>query len=264
MCLRRTKDPYVKLYDNGFSPFARKVRMVLEHKRLEAEIVDALHQANRNALGAVNARLEVPTLVDGDTTVVNSADIVGYLEHRYPERPVHPSDPTARVKARAWERCSDTVVDAILVDISYWMWTRRPDAMPDGMHAAAQRDMLRIYDALERDLGDAEFLCGELSIADIALFPQLSAGKLLGVPFSKQRHPRVNAWLKRLAATPIGVHDLARTRAYLESPDRAGLEVDRIFWRGDRIEWLLARGFHRWFLAEIEHDRVIWPGLGVP
>jgi hypothetical protein len=30
---------------------------------------------------------------------------------------------------------------------------------------------------------------------------------------------------------------------------------------GDRIEWLLARGFHRWFMNEIEGGRVIWPGL---
>jgi glutathione S-transferase len=254
----------VKLYDNAFSPFARKVRLVLDHKGLEVELVDGLRRANRDALEAVNARVEVPTLIDGDLTVVNSTDIVGYLEHAYPDRPVLPKDPRARVKARAWERCSDTVVDPILVDLSYWTWARRTDSMPAGMLAAAQADMLQIYDALERDLGDAEFLCGELSIADLALFPHLTAGKALGVPFSKERHPRVSAWLKRLSGSPIGAADLARARAYVSSLDRAELELERIFWRGDRIEWVLARGFHRWFVGEIEAGRVIWPGLGVP
>ena len=40
----------MKLFDSAFSPFAR--------------------------------------LVDGDITVVNSADVVSYLEHRHPERRV--------------------------------------------------------------------------------------------------------------------------------------------------------------------------------
>ena len=89
----------MKLYDNGFSPFARKVRMVLDHKRIVADIVDGLRKSNRDALESVNRRVEVPTLVDDDVTVVNSSDIVGYLEHAHPDRPVYPKDPKARVKA---------------------------------------------------------------------------------------------------------------------------------------------------------------------
>jgi hypothetical protein len=27
---------------------------------------------------------------------------------------------------------------------------------------------------------------------------------------------------------------------------------------------VLARGFHRWFVGEIEADRVLWPGLAIP
>jgi glutathione S-transferase len=265
MVRHRRYNAAMKLYDNAFSPFARKVRMALEHKGLRAEIVDGLRKDNRELLAAVNGRVEVPTLVDGDVTVINSSDIVGYLDHRYPEKPLLPADPKLRVKARSWERCSDTLVDAILIDISYWSWTRRPDSMPEGMLDAAQRDMERVYDALERDLGHGgDVVCGALSIADVALFPQLSAGKLLGVPFSKERHPHVAAWLRRMSTSPIGAADLARTRAFLASPDRSHLELDKIFWRGDRIEWVLARGFHRWFVGEIEADRVLWPGLAIP
>jgi hypothetical protein len=42
------------------------------------------------------------------------------------------------------------------------------------------------------------------------------------------------------------------------------IEKRRIFWRGDRIEWMLARGFDAWFFNEIGEDRVAWPGPGVP
>ncbi len=44
----------------------------------------------------------------------------------------------------------------------------------------------------------------------------------------------------------------------------SNLEREKIFWRGDRIEWLLARGYHDWFMKEISEDRVIWPGIGIP
>ena len=173
----------MKLFDNPLSPFARKVRMVLEHKGLEFEILDGRSRSNHDALAVVNERVEVPTLVDGAITVVNSADIVAYLEHRYPNQPILPQDPGTRAAARAWERCADTVLDAILVDISYWSWADRPDEMPAGLKAAAQRDLDRIFDALERDLVRAEdatevagdFICGAFSIADIALFPPLAA-----------------------------------------------------------------------------------------
>src|SRR5688572_16866356 len=107
----------MKLFDNAFSPFARKVRMVLDHKGLEVEILDGLKKVNRDALAVVNGRVEVPALIDGDITVINSSDIVAYLEYRHPQKPIYPSEPAARVRARAWERCSDTVADAILIDI---------------------------------------------------------------------------------------------------------------------------------------------------
>src|SRR5687767_9792802 len=86
-------DAMMKLYDSAFSPFARKVRMVLEHKGLDFEAVDGLLKANHEALKKVNRRIEVPALVDGDIVIVNSADIVGYLEFRYPVNPVYPQSP---------------------------------------------------------------------------------------------------------------------------------------------------------------------------
>jgi glutathione S-transferase len=251
------------LYDNAFSPFARKVRLVLDHKQLAYDVVDGLRVANRDELARVNGRIEVPALVHDGLVVVDSPDIVAYLERRFPERPVYPTELAAWVRARAWERCSDTVVDPILVDISYWMWAKRPDAMPAGMLDAARADLARVYDALERDLvGD--FVCGALSIADYALFPQLSAVRALDVGFEAARHPRLFAWYKRMRALDACARDLERTKAYLANAASADLERTKIFWRGDRIEWVLARGFHRWFVGEIEGGRVLWPGLGIP
>ena len=90
----------IKLYDSAFSPFARKVRMTLEYKGLNYEAIDGLLKSNRAALKAVNGRIEVPALVDDGIVVVNSADIVAYLDYRYTEKCVYAADPAARVHAR--------------------------------------------------------------------------------------------------------------------------------------------------------------------
>jgi len=254
----------IKLYDSAFSPFARKVRMVLEHKGIEFEAVDGLLKSNHEALKAVNGRVEVPALVDGDIVVVNSADIVAYLEFRHPANPVYPELPAARVHARAWERTADTFIDAILIDISYWKWADRQDSMPDGLLEAARADLGLVYDALESDLAEQDFVSGALSIADIALFPHLASAKAMAVEFSAEKHPRLAAWFKRMRTLPICAADLQRARDFVADVKNRDVERQRIFWRGDRIEWLLARGFHDWFFNEIREHRVLWPGPALP
>lgn len=251
----------MKLYDNAFSPFARKVRLVLDHKGLAYEAFDALLPEVREQLARANRRVEVPVLEDGELTVVNSSDIVGYLDHRYPERPVLPADPALRVKARAWERRADGELDAILHDCSIWTWPilRRHDAELPGLNAAARADLERLYDDLERDLPAEGFLCGELSIADLALFPHLSAVASLRMGFQPERHPKLTAWFEGLRALPICQGDIKRLRVWAKETRRSGFVAHHIFWRGDRIEWMLANGFHEWFLGEIRDGRAVWP-----
>ena len=255
----------LRLYDNAFSPFARKVRMVLEHKQIEHEILDGLDLANRARLEAVNGRVEVPAIDHDGVVVVNSADIVAYLERAFPDAPrVYPRDIAAWVHARAWERCADTVVDAILIDISYWVWAERDDAMPDGLLERARADLDRVYAALERDLTERDFVAGELSIADIALFPHLNATRMLEVPIDGDRFPRLLDYYRRLRAMQPFADDRERTAAYLARGATLNIERRRLFWRGDRLEWILAAGQHEWLVGEIEAERVIWPGLGIP
>jgi glutathione S-transferase len=254
----------ITLYDSAFSPFARKVRMVLEHKGLDFEAVDGLLKSNHDALKAVNGRIEVPVLVDGDLVVVNSADIVAYLEFRYPAKPVYPDAPAAHVHARAWERTADAFIDAILIDISYWKWADRQDSMPDGLLAAARSDLRRVYDALERDLAGQEFVSGPLSIADLALFPHMASVKAMEVEFSAQDHPNLARWFRQMRALPICAADVRRARDFVSNVKELDVERQRIFWRGDRIEWLLARGYHDWFFNEIAQARVAWPGPALP
>lgn len=253
----------ITLYDNPFSPFARKVRLVLAYKGLAVTTVDALALASHDGLRAVNPRAEVPVLVDGAVTVVNSADIVAYLEHRYPAPPVLPSDPALRVAARAWERLADGVFDAILHDISIWTWPthRRDDQPPAGLVEAGLRDVGAILDQLEATLRDQAYLCGALSIADFALFPHVSSLKPLGIAL--EGHPHLAEWNGRMRELAVVRQDLddvrrAAREKFVDGP--SPYEGEQIIWRGDRLEWLFHNGFADWWYAEYRAGRAIVPG----
>jgi glutathione S-transferase len=248
----------ITLYDNAFSPFARKVRMVLEHKRLAFGTVDGLAGAAHERLATLNPRVEVPVLVDEDLVVINSAHIVAYLEHRYPERPVYPADPAARVRALAWERLADTVLDAIVHDASNGGFGFPQGTRPAGLLEAAREDLAPIYDDLERALGGRDFLCGSLSIAELALFPHFTALRFLDVAFDGTTHPNLLAWYKRLRQVDVCRADLERTQSFLSAAGQIQRPA-KIVWRGDRLEWMLARGYHQWLLGEIERGSVAWP-----
>jgi glutathione S-transferase len=96
----------IKLYDNPFSPFARKVRMVLAHKEIPFQSIDALAKEHHGALVRANPRAEVPALDDDGFIVSNSSEIVAYLEDRQPDPRVFPSAPRQRAKARSRHRGS--------------------------------------------------------------------------------------------------------------------------------------------------------------
>jgi glutathione S-transferase len=252
----------ITLYDNPFSPFARKVRMVLQWKEVAFQSIDALATAERERLVAVNPRAEVPVLVDGELTVVNSADIVAYLEDRFPSPAMLPAAPALRAKARSWQRIADTLLDAIIHDISLWSWPthRRTDHPPIGLVEAGRRDLEEILEHLEASLDSGGFVCGEPSIADFALFPHLSSLKLVGVAL--EPFPKVLRWNGEMRTVPVVRADLEYVKRSALEKFAAGAspyEAERVVWRGDRIEWLLAHGFQDWFQAELVAGRAVVP-----
>lgn len=250
------------LYGNGFSPFSRKVTLALEYKQLAYENLDGLAKANHADLWSLNPRGEVPILCDGDLTIANSSHIVAYLEDAYPQPAVYPVDLASRVLARHLENIFDTRVDAILVDCSLWTWADRPDTPPPGLFEAAQADLYLVFDELELHLKGRPhsfFFGEEPSIVEFALWPHLSAVKPLGFQFDPERTPNLVKWVETMRQHNLFRADRRRTAQFIKSMSSQTHERTKIAWRGDRLEWLLSKGFHDWFFEEIHQDRVIWP-----
>jgi glutathione S-transferase len=249
------------LYTSWFSTFARKAALGLELKGLAYEAVDALAQDFRDELKRVNPRAEVPVLLDDDLVIVNSSDILQYLDWRYPTPLLYPEPIADRVAARALERLADHRFDPLIVDCSFWHWADRDDRPPTGLLEAGQQDLETTLAQLERELDvrSAPWPFEAPGAVECAWFPNLIAAQPLGFKIDAVRFPAVLRWLDAMRHHPVFANDRKRTSAFLKTLSSSNHERKRLFWSGDRLEWLFARGFHDWFAAEIRAGRVTFP-----
>lgn len=244
----------MRLVYSALSPFCRKVRMAMEMKGLRFELLPGDHVSEA---AAFNERAEVPMLIDGDLVVSNSADILGYVDRKHPLRPLYPAEPADYADVRAWERLSDTHLDAIVTVIGNWAFATLPE-IPAGLLDAAKRDAVRVYDRMEDRLATHDYVCGAVSAADYALYPHVGSGHLLGLPFDRDRHPGVRAWLKRMRARPEGESDLAAARDWWANRDRQTVDTERVNWGSFRLEWLVANGGADFFADQVRNDKVLF------
>jgi maleylacetoacetate isomerase len=94
----------MKLYSFFRSSAAFRVRIALNLKKLDYETL-AIH-LRRNDQGKpayrdVNPQGLVPTLIDGERTLIQSLAIIEYLDDVHPEPPLLPKDPADRARVRA-------------------------------------------------------------------------------------------------------------------------------------------------------------------
>ena len=251
----------IRLYGSWLSPFARKVALALELKALHYDYVDGLLAEHRAELHTLNPRGEVPVLVDDGVVVINSSDIVQYLDWRYPEPALYPAAAVDRVAMRALERLADSRLDPIIVDTSFWRWAEREDSPPAGLMDAAQRDLDTVLGRLEQALAPrpTPWPFGAPGLAECAWFANLIAVRPMGFALDAARFPGVLAWLRAMRTHPVFAADAKRTAAFLKDLKTTSVERRKLFWSGERIEWLLARGFHDWFFGEIAAGRAMFP-----
>lgn len=240
---------------SALSPYCRKVRMVMDHMELDYVLFDS---CDIHKYPIWNPRAEIPILQHDDIVVRNSATIVDYLVRAFPNAPSpFPSDLNAFAAAKDWELIADTMVDPIVTNLGIFKFGDLPEK-PEGLLKFAQADIAVIYDKLDAVLAGKVFVAGDVSIADYALFPHLTAAQRLDIPFNMKKHKNVMAWLGRMMQSPIGQSDLKAVLAWWSDKDNQDVETDKINWGTYRLEWFLASGYHEWFVNEIKRDAVLW------
>jgi glutathione S-transferase len=216
----------MKLYSGPLSLFSRKVEIVLGEKGLafEREMVpfsQAKGYSPKHPLVlAANPKAQVPVLVDGDLTLFDSTIIAEYLEGAYPDRPLFPRDANARARCRLIELYGDEVLFAQVRHLLFRTEPPHPDPKLQALREEEGRQadvaIRAQYDALEDQLGDREYFCGDVSVADIALFMTVLFALRLKGP-TLEGHPALAAWHARVRARPA----VSKVAGEVAAADRA-------------------------------------------
>ena len=159
----------MKLLGSNFSPYTRKVRVVLAEKRIEYELEIVDVAPVDNAVNRHNPLGKIPTLVlDDGTALFDSRVIVEFLDNVSPFSRLVPDDNRDRVQVRRWEALADGVLDAGLLV--------RHEALRDKHEqskAWSEKQLARMHRGLAQMAADLEgrpWCHGErYSLADIAL-----------------------------------------------------------------------------------------------
>ncbi len=199
----------IKFYYGSGSPFSWNVWLVLEHKQLSYEFhLLSLQngELKRPEYLAINPHGKVPALVDDDLALWEALTIVEYLEERYPEHPVFPTDLKDRAIVRRLSAEAYSYLYPVLRKLMELTLLRADGDGNPAEITLALNDLNRELSYFE-DMLDGDYFVGNISVADFTVYPllalvkrlhercpQLGAGALIG--------PKLSGFMERIEQLP--------------------------------------------------------------
>jgi glutathione S-transferase len=153
----------IKIYQSETSMFCEKVRIVLKMKNLPYEISDV--RPNRQPLIDFSGQRKIPVMDFNGQCVIDSTFISAFLEEKYPQNSVYPRNPADKGLALMLEDWADEVLN---MAIRMLRRAETPEARKE-----AEKGLDGHFRALDQFFTDKQFIFGQMTIADIAIFVQL-------------------------------------------------------------------------------------------
>ena len=195
----------LKLHYHPISTYARRVRIALLEKKLEAELieVDMMRGAHRKEpYLSLNPYGRVPTLVDDDLVLFESTAILEYLETKYPEPALVPADIQQRALVAMHMKLCDLHMSRAGGLIIFSKRFIPKERWRTEEMAKARQDVEKHFAILDRQLEGKTFLVAErYTLADICYVPFVGLLSLIEVA----PPPHVAAWIDRILARPSSV-----------------------------------------------------------
>lgn len=188
-----------------FAPQSRAVRTVwlLEEAGLPYEL-ERFTLGQKEMRGPEYTKLNpngrVPTLVDGDTIISESAAIAQYLSAKYiPELAPAPEDANFAEHLQ-WLHYGEGMIMPPINTYVVETILLPPERRNDEIAARAMKLLNRTLAAAEQHMEDRDFLAGKFTIADTVTGHAILMSRRLGADFSNA--PNLSAYADRLEARP--------------------------------------------------------------
>jgi len=147
---------------------------------------------------AINPNSKIPAIVDKETgiTVFESGAILIYLAEKTGK--LMPADTEKRMKAIEWLMFQMANVGPMFGQLGHFR-NAAPEKIPYAIERY-EKETLRLFGVLDKQLADNEYMIGDYSIADIATYPWVAIYNHLGVTVDD--HPHLKRWVKTMVERP--------------------------------------------------------------
>jgi glutathione S-transferase/RNA polymerase-associated protein len=234
------------LYDNGLSPFAQKVKMALIEKELEFDCVVPDLSAPDAYFLVVSPLREVPVLVDDGVVIFESSVILGYLEDKWPNPSILPTEPIDRARSRLVESICDTQLEAIIFGMTEFIAFKRDQGeLAQAMLLKAKSDIAHLLQWLDAQLGAGNFFNGDsFGWADMAVLPYLNTLSLYKLGHASNTH--LANWFDLCKVRPSFLRCASDAKAEVANFKEAVAKVYAGKWprqyRNHRLDWFIRSG----------------------
>ena len=206
------------LYDHPASGNCMKARILLRQldipfERVTVDLFTGETRTPQHFGRNPDGRIPVLELDDGQT-IPESGAILAYLAEG---TEYLPADRLARARVAQWMFFEQNRIEAELSYARFLKLSGRSEQIPEAFENRLERGRDALV-ALDRGLSDGrEFIAGDYSIADIALYAYVHCAEDAGAELAP--HDAITAWLRRVEATPRFENDLEPLPAHaLERP----------------------------------------------
>ena len=153
----------IKLYQTETSMFCEKIRIVLASKKVAYEVFDV--RPNRQPLIDYSGQRKVPVMDHNGQCVIDSTFISAFLEEKYPQASIYPKSASDKGLCLMLEDWADEVLNQA---IRMFRRAETPEARSE-----AEKGLEIHFRTLDQFFAGKEFIFGQMTMADIAIFVQL-------------------------------------------------------------------------------------------
>lgn len=193
----------IQLYDFKSSPNCQRVKVVLLEKNIPFQSIPVdlrKGEQKQPEFLRLNPYGKVPVIVDGDTVLYESCVINEYLEETYPDPPLMPKDVAQKAKIRILIDFGLGHLDGPYQKLRQELAKEKKERSSEVIEAA-KTELRKLLHRLESEIGDQNFLAGNISLLDAALVPRFIRLEGMGV-LPDASLPRLGQWLERMKERP--------------------------------------------------------------
>jgi GSH-dependent disulfide-bond oxidoreductase len=183
------------------TPNGRKASIMLEELELDYTVHKIDITKNEQftpEFVAINPNSKIPAIIDRDRniTVFESGAILIYLAEKTEK--LLSTEPKQRFQTIEWLMFQMGSVGPMFGQYNHF-YKFAPEKIPYAINRY-RKETLRLYDVLNTQLTKTEYISGDYSIADIAIYPWIAAYQFMELTLDE--HSELKRWYETLAQRP--------------------------------------------------------------